>query len=154
MSISFIDEQNRPVDGPALVAVAERVLRHEQYPDRTEITITAVTDDAMAALKGEHLGEAVPTDVLSFPIDDHRPGVPPVIGPEDPPVLLGDVVIAPAVIARQAKEHGVAESDELALMVVHGMLHLMGWDHVVDAEAEAMEAREREILETVGVVRR
>jgi probable rRNA maturation factor len=105
-------------------------------------------------MKGEHLGERVVTDVLSFPIEDFEPGCAPVREIDGPPVLLGDVVIAPAHIARQASDHGVSELAELSLMVVHGILHLMGWDHVSDTEAEAMEGREREILALVGVERR
>lgn len=154
VNISFSDEQVRPIDGDALVALAARVLDHEGYPDRTELSITAVSDEAIASLKAEHLGEAAPTDVLSFPIDELTPGVAPTVAADGPPLMLGDVVIAPAYIAGQASAHGVAEQDELALMVVHGILHLMGWDHEVEAEAEAMEQRERDILALVGVERR
>lgn len=154
MNISFSDEQVRPIDGDALVALAARVLDHEGYPDRTELAITAISDEAIASLKSEHLGEDAATDVLSFPIDELTPGVVPPVDSEGPPLMLGDVVIAPAYIARQASNHGVTERDELALMVVHGILHLMGWDHEDEADAEAMEARERDILSLVGVERR
>ena len=154
MNIAFSDEQTRPIDESAIVEVAARVLAHERFPDRTELAITAVTDAAIAALKAEHLGIDEPTDVLSFPIDDLTPGEPPSVEPDGPPLLLGDVVIAPEFIAHQAVDHGVAESDELALMVVHGVLHLMGWDHENDVAAEAMESQERAILAGVGVVRR
>ena len=154
MNISFSDEQARPIDGDALVALAARALGHERYPDRTELSITAVTDDAIASLKAEHLGEDAPTDVLSFPIDDLFPGVPPAVASDGPPLMLGDVVIAPSYIARQAAAHGVSEGDELALMVVHGILHLMGWDHEDETDAEEMEGKERDILALVGVERR
>ena len=154
MSISFSDEQDRQIDSAGLVAIAARVLRHEDYPERAELTITAVSDEVIASLNAEHLGIDEPTDVLSFPIDQLVAALAPVVASDGPPLLLGDVVIAPTFIARQAAEHSVSESDELALMVVHGILHLMGWDHVVDREAEAMEEREREILAMVGVERR
>lgn len=154
MNISFSDEQSRPIDGDGLVALAGRVLDHEAYPERSELSITAVTDEAIASLKAEYLDEDAPTDVLSFPIDELIPGVPPPVTEDGPPLMLGDIVIAPAFIARQASAHGVTESDELALMVVHGILHLMGWDHEDDADAEAMEGRERDILALVGVERR
>jgi probable rRNA maturation factor len=62
------------------------------------------------------------------------------------PVLLGDVVVCPSVAARNATEHGVEEDDELALLVVHGLLHLLGMDHDAEDEAERMERRERELL--------
>lgn len=154
MNVFFADEQARPIDGDALIALARRVLEHERYPDRTEVSITAVPDELIAALKAEHLGIDAPTDVLSFPLDDLTPGVAPSVAPDGPPLMLGDVVIAPSFIAAQAAEHGVAETDELSLMVVHGLLHLMGWDHETDEDAEAMEERERTILSSVGVTRR
>lgn len=154
MNISFSDEQTRQIDGSALVALAARVVANEQYPEDTELAITAVTDESIASLKAEHLGVDEPTDVLSFPIESFTPGQPPGTVAGGPPVMLGDVVIAPAYIARQAAEHGVSETDELSLMVVHGVLHLMGWDHNDEIEAEAMERREADILALVGVERR
>ncbi|MEX2279367.1 MAG: rRNA maturation RNase YbeY [Acidimicrobiia bacterium] len=154
MNISFSDEQARQIDESALIEMASQVLTHERYPARTELAITAVTDEAMATLKAEHMGVHEPTDVLSFPIDELTAGQPPTVATDGPPLLLGDIVIAPGVIARQASEHGVSESEELALMIVHGVLHLMGWDHGDDEEAEQMEARERQILALAGMVRR
>jgi probable rRNA maturation factor len=154
VSVSFADEQNRPLDEAALIALVERVLAFEGYPDDTEVSINAVTDEAITALKARHLGVDAATDVLSFPIESFTPGRPPQASVDGPPPMLGDIVIAPAYIARQAHEHGVTEIDELFLMVVHGTLHLMGWDHADDDQAEAMEERERQILSQVGVTRR
>jgi probable rRNA maturation factor len=154
VNVSFTDEQTKRIDGDALVSLAVRVLVHESYPDMTELSITAVTDEEIADLKAAHLGEHAVTDVLSFPIDELVPGEVPTVEQDGPPLLLGDVVIAPGYIARQAAEHAVQEADELALIVVHGVLHLMGWDHVTDSDAEAMEERERQILALVGVERR
>ena len=123
--------------------------------------LTAVNRSALtiAALNQQFMGRDGPTDVLSFPIEDEvipsgrfpdsgtaGPGMTDEPG-EAPILLLGDVVICPTVAARNAAEHKVALRDELALLVVHGVLHLLGWDHVVDAEAERMEARERHLLE-------
>ena len=149
MNVSFTRGHTADIDDDALVRLARQVIRVEGYPDTTE-----VSDVEMAALKSEHMGVDAPTDVLSFPIDVQQPGVAPIVDPAGPPVMLGDIVLAPDHIGRQAAEHGVALADELGLMVVHGMLHLMGWDHVDDDEAEAMEEREREILESFGLVRR
>ncbi|HET9691695.1 MAG TPA: rRNA maturation RNase YbeY, partial [Acidimicrobiales bacterium] len=102
-------------------------------------------------------GKTGPTDVLAFPIDDEPAesgrspdsgGTGPGFGsdPDEAPTLLGDVVICPAVAMRNAPEHAGTYDDELALLVVHGVLHLLGMDHMDDEEAEAMEARERELL--------
>ena len=100
----------------------------------------------MAELNEAHRGKQGPTDVLSFTIDDGEA----VEGSAGSVVLLGDIVICPAVAAANAREHEVSLEAELELLVVHGCLHLLGWDHEVDAEAEAMEAREAEHLGRFG----
>lgn len=103
-----------------------------------ELTLTFVDAEEMAALNAEHMGEAGPTDVLSFPMDDDpMPGV---------PSLLGDVVISPAVAAAQFAEHAGTLDDEIALLVVHGVLHVLGHDHAHPEEAALMQRRERELL--------
>src|SRR3546814_12582280 len=101
------------------------------------------------------MGADGPTDVLSFPIDDPiDPGRWPDSGSTGPdreppevqdlPMLLGDVVICPAVAARQAPEHAGSYDDEIALLVVHGVLHVLGLDHAEPAEEAAMQARTEE----------
>jgi rRNA maturation RNase YbeY len=111
----------------------------------------------MADLNKRFLGKDGPTDVLAFPIDDEpiEGGRSPDSGgtgpgftsePSDLPTVLGDVVICPAVAFRNAPEHAGTYDDELALLLVHGVLHLLGMDHDDDDEAEAMEQRERQLL--------
>jgi probable rRNA maturation factor len=106
-----------------------------------ELTLTFVDRDEIAALNAEHLGGSGPTDVLSFPLDDTT------VASSVVPVLLGDVVVCPAVAVAQAPTHAGSVDDELALLVVHGVLHVVGYDHADDAEAAAMRARERELLQ-------
>jgi probable rRNA maturation factor len=88
------------------------------------------------------MGVDGPTDVLSFPLDAADAAV-----PDGVPVLLGDVVVCPIVAAEQAPQHAGTLDDELALLVVHGVLHVLGHDHATPAETEVMQARERELLE-------
>jgi probable rRNA maturation factor len=107
----------------------------------------------MADLNAQYMGKTGATDVLSFPIEDFSCGVP-ASRDEEPPLLLGDIVICPEVVRSNAATAGVAFEDEMALMVVHGILHLLGRDHMIEAEAEAMEQREREILSLIGRPRR
>jgi probable rRNA maturation factor len=111
-----------------------------------------VDEDHIAELNARHLGHDGPTDVLSFPIDgvpDVAAGLGPlrtIDDPDDQPLLLGDVVICPAVAARQASGHAGSYEDEVALLLVHGILHVLGMDHAADDERVAMQARERELL--------
>jgi probable rRNA maturation factor len=104
-----------------------------------ELTLSFVDSDDIAELNLEHMGKSGPTDVLSFPMDDE-----PIDGI---PTLLGDVVISPAVAAGQFAEHAGTLDDELALLVVHGILHVLGHDHAEPVETERMRARELDLLE-------
>jgi probable rRNA maturation factor len=92
--------------------------------------------------------------VLAFPLEELLPGVVPDHDPHGPPLVIGDVLVAPSYVRRQAEEMGVAYDDELALMVTHGILHLLGYDHEDDDDAVRMERRERDLLALVGRVRR
>lgn len=153
MIVVFGDEQDEPVIEDEMVRLAEVVMIAEGLDAGTGVSITLVDEDTIALLNRKHMGKAGPTDVLSFPIEDAAPGVPPRRTVDGPPVEIGDVVIAPSVVRSNAKRDAVVFEDELALMVVHGMLHLLGWDHVAEAEAVAMERREEELLNLVGKVR-
>ncbi|MDJ0771636.1 MAG: rRNA maturation RNase YbeY [Ilumatobacter sp.] len=135
------DEQTEmAIDAPRWAALAAAVLRREGA--HGELTLTFVDRAEIAALNREHMGEDGPTDVLSFPLDagdaygDHLVG----------PVLLGDVVVCPAVAAEAAPSHAGTVDDELALLTVHGVLHVLGHDHAEPDEARLMRAREIELL--------
>lgn len=154
MSIFVADEQTHPVDLPAVRALAELVLADEGYPAEAEVTLLLVSDDEMSSYNQRFLEREGPTDVLAFPVEDLEPGVVPEIDGNGPPLLLGDIIIAPSYITRQAAEMGVGFEDEISLMVIHGLLHLLGYDHQDDSEAEEMEGRERQILAKIGKVRR
>jgi probable rRNA maturation factor len=135
-----------PVDADRWEHLAERVLAAEGVEG--ELTLTFIDEADMAELNAEHMGKPGPTDVLSFPLDDHdhdgahepSPGV---------PMLLGDIVICPAVAAAQFAEHAGTFDDEIALLVVHGILHILGHDHAQTGDAEVMRSRELEHLTTL-----
>ena len=152
------EQQDVAVDTLRWVRLARAVLAAEDVRGDVELTLLFVDEAAIADLNKRLLGKEGPTDVLSFPIDDDAlergrspdsggsgPGTTPP-EPSDLPTLLGDVVVCPTVAARNAPGHTGTLDDELALLVVHGILHLLGMDHVDDQEAEVMEARERELL--------
>lgn len=157
IDIFAADEQSeQAVDLDRWVALARAALTDEGVRGLAEVSLIFADEAAMADLNAQFMGKTGPTDVLSFPIDDEpAPSgrVPDAgsTGPGDPsepeiPQLIGDIVICPGVAATNAVEHEHSLDDELALLIVHGVLHLLGWDHEIDAEAEQMEAREQELL--------
>ena len=153
------DEQTAvAVDIVHLTAVAEGVLQAEGVRGLAELALYFVDETAIADLNEKFLGGSGPTDVLAFPIDDELadsgrspdagsagPDRPPV-EPSEVPLLLGDVLVCPSIAARNAAEHQRTVEDELALLVVHGILHVLGMDHATDEETAVMQARERELL--------
>jgi probable rRNA maturation factor len=158
VSVFAADEQSaQPVDTLRWIKLAEAVLAHEGIRGETEVSILFVDETAIADLNSRFLGKDGPTDVLAFPIDEEPveggrspdsggtgPGLNP--GPEEAPTLLGDVVICPSIARRNAPDHAGTYEDELALLLVHGLLHLLGMDHDDPEEAGLMEAKERELL--------
>jgi probable rRNA maturation factor len=151
------DEQAAyPIAVAQWAELSRKVLTARGVKGETEVSLLFIDEDAIAALNEQFLGKSGPTDVLSFPIEDEPGptgrspdlgGSGPGTSPEEGTLtLLGDVVICPAVASTNAAEHGVSLEDELALLVVHGLLHLLGMDHEDDAEAEKMEALEQELL--------
>lgn len=142
------------MDLDRLRRLAELVLAEEGYPTDTELTVLLVSEDEMAAYNERFLERSGPTDVLAFPVEELMPGVVPDQDSNGPPLIIGDVIVAPGYVGRQAEENDVEFEDEMALMVAHGILHLLGYDHIDDADAEMMERREVELLGLVGVTRR
>jgi probable rRNA maturation factor len=158
MSVFASDEQSDvEVDLERWLRLVRLVLADERAPEDAEVSLIFVDEGAIADLNVKFLGGNGPTDVLSFPIDDDHipagrqpdaggrgPGAP--ADPSDPPVVLGDVVVCPLVAERQAPQHAGTLDDELALLVVHGVLHLLNYDHAEDEETAVMQRRERELL--------
>jgi probable rRNA maturation factor len=152
------EQQAAPVDVDRWVTLAREVLVAEGVRGEAELSLLFVDEQAIAELNARFMDAEGPTDVLAFPIDD------PVVSgrwpdggttgpdrdepdPDDLPLLLGDVVVCPAVALRQAPTHAGSYEDELALLVVHGVLHVLGHDHAEPDETAVMQARERELLD-------
>ena len=145
-------------EGVDIEGIARYVLAQEGQPENTEVSITLTTDEEVHRLNREFRGIDRPTDVLSFECDgydddfDEGDAFEDAGVPDDEPYLLGDIVIASDVARAQTARFGTTPQQELAVLLVHGLLHLCGWDHVhSDEEAEEMEAREREMLAGVGL---
>lgn len=135
------------IAGLPLEELALFVLEREEAPATSEASLSFIDDARMAQLNEEFRGKTGPTDVLSFECDGLDDGFDPIPdGADDVPFELGDVIIAPDVAQRQSAAFGHSFEAEVSLLLVHGLLHLMGYDHIDDDEAEQMEARERELL--------
>jgi probable rRNA maturation factor len=154
VSVFLADEQGEELDLAGMRSLAELVISNEGYPKDTEVTLLFVDEHEMSSYNERFLNRSGPTDVLAFPVEELMPGLAPEPDPAGPPLMIGDVIIAPAYVKRQAGELEVDFEDEMALMVTHGILHLMGYDHQGDGDASAMESRETELLGLVGRKRR
>ncbi len=147
----LLDASDTPIDTTRWANLAAAVLQAEGV-NRGELGLRFVAVEDMAELNSVHLGESGPTDVLAFPIDARQPDA---VQPEaddsstnqsfEPEMLLGDVVICPA-YARKSLQKTDDLCDELALLVVHGVLHVLGYDHAHVDDAAVMQARQDQLL--------
>jgi len=138
--------------------LAVKALLHEGVHGACELSVFFVDEVTMADLNAEHMGKVGPTDVLAFPLDavdvaeSHGPGsltrgpARPQQDVDDVPTLLGDVIICPLVAERQASTHAGNMIDEIALLLVHGILHVLGFDHHDEETTTVMRAHELAIL--------
>ncbi|TAN21732.1 MAG: rRNA maturation RNase YbeY [Actinomycetota bacterium] len=164
IEVFIANEQSAfPVDEDQWMRFSLSVLKSQKVSGNAELSLIFVDKSAIAGLNERFMGKSGPTDVLSFPIETE-----PYSGGRSPdsgggqrpssqdsysmPFLLGDVVVCPEVAHENAAEHAGVNShdgsldDEMALLIVHGILHLFGMDHELDDEAEVMEQREQELL--------
>ncbi len=111
------------------------------HQEEAELTVRIVDEDEIQQLNAQYRGKDYATNVLSFPAD---------LPPDIELPLLGDIVICAGVVAREAAEQGKTASAHWAHMLIHGTLHLLGYDHIEEQEAEEMEALETELLVQLG----
>ncbi len=145
MAIEVNNESGLAADEVEIVALARHVLDELRVHPQAELSVVLVDEPAMAALHEQWMNEPGPTDVLSFPMDELRPGRD---GEPGEPGLLGDVVLCPQVAQRQATTAGHSTHEELLLLTTHGILHLLGYDHAEPQEEQEMFALQRRLLLT------
>jgi probable rRNA maturation factor len=143
MSVEIANESGAVVDELSLATVARYVLDELGVNPLAELSVLLVDAETMSALHERWMGEPGPTDVLAFPMDELDTAR----GPDETepgPALLGDVVLCPEVARRQAAQAGHSTADELHMLCVHGVLHLLGYDHgEPDEEREMFELQAR-----------
>ncbi len=145
MSIEVNNESGVEVDEPEIVALARHVLAAMRVHPQAELSVVLVDETAMEQLHVQWMDEPGPTDVLSFPMDELRPGSD---AEDSPPGLLGDVVLCPQVAVKQARQAGHSTAEELLLLTTHGILHLLGYDHAEPDEEKEMFGLQRKLLLT------
>ncbi len=143
MTVDLNNESGLEVDSPGLVRLATFALDQLRIHPQAELSILLVDEETMSAYHEKYMGEPGPTDVLSFPMDELRP---PDDGEEPPEGLLGDIVLCPTVTNRQAAAHGRTPQEESEYLLVHGLLHLLGFDHAEPEDKADMFALKDKVI--------
>ena len=142
--------------------VAQKVLEEENCPYEAQINLLLTDNEGIREFNRQYREVDAPTDVLSFPMVDYEKpsdfdhvedAVEDYFNPETGELMLGDIVISVDKVEEQAEKYGHSQTRELAFLVAHSMLHLCGYDHMVDEERLVMEDRQRQILDTRGYTR-
>lgn len=158
MTVDIVIEDDRWAGAqlePLAARAVDATLAHlGLVPAEWEIALLACDDTRIAALNADFRGKPRPTNVLSWPAEDRAPGEPGATpappDPDDGPEL-GDIALAFDTCAQEAAEAGIPFENHVLHLVVHGTLHLLGYDHVRDADGDLMERTEVEILASLGV---
>lgn len=144
MSVELTNESAVAVNDVRIMRTMEFALDQLHVHPNAELAVLLVDEPAMEALHIEYLREPGSTDVMSFPMDELRPGKP---GTPTPPGMLGDIVVCPQVAEEQARVARHSLTAEIQLLAVHGLLHLLGYDHGTPEEEARMFGLQRAILE-------
>lgn len=145
MTVEVVNETSTEIDPLEFTRLAEHVLFQMHVGSGAELCIMFIDPEPMAKLHEQWLDLPGPTDVMSFPMDELRPGTPANPTSEG---MLGDVCICPQVAAEQAIQAGHSAQEEMLLLATHGILHLLGYDHAESDEKEVMFALQRKLLLT------
>lgn len=143
MTVEINNESGVAVDEARVLSLAVFALRFMHIHPDAELAIQFADEAVMEKLHIEFMEEPGPTDVLSFPMDELRPGTPDRLTPAG---MLGDIVVCPTVAAKQALEAGHQAIDEILLLTTHGILHLLGFDHAEPEEKAEMFGLQKQIL--------
>ncbi len=151
MSVEINNESGVEVDETVLQRLTGFVFESLHVHPETELGVSLVDESAIERLHVEWMDEPGATDVLSFPMDELRPGRP---DSQTPAGLLGDVVICPQVAGEQAEAAGHDLATEMNILLTHGMLHLLGFDHATPAEEAEMFGLQRDLVTAFMIAER
>jgi probable rRNA maturation factor len=145
VSVEINNETSFELDHERVLRLAEHALDKLRIHPEAELAIQFVDEEPMTELNVQWMDEQGPTDVLSFPMDELRPGAE---GQVTAPGLLGDIVVCPSYAEKQAEDAGHPLINEMLLLVAHGILHLLGYDHAEPDEEREMFGLQKEILDS------
>jgi len=144
VTIEVLNESGLDFDERRTQQLALFVMDKMRVHPLAELCVTAVDEDTIAELNGKWMEKDGPTDVLAFPMDELRPGK---VNEDPEEGVLGDLVLCPTVAERQAAEAGHSTIEELDLLTVHGILHLLGYDHAEPDEHKEMFGLQAQLLQ-------
>ena len=165
MTISIEYEAEKKLDLPyetIIRDVVEASLDYEKCPYEAEVNVILTDNEAIREINREQRQIDSATDVLSFPMVDYETpsdfdhveeAVEDYFNPETGELMLGDIVISVEKVEEQAEKYGHSQTRELAFLVAHSMLHLCGYDHMEEDEAKVMEAKQEQVLASLGITR-
>ena len=146
--------------------VVNEAAAYEKCPYEIEVNVTLTDNEAIHQINKEFREVDAPTDVLSFPMinyeapsdfesleDEFENNTEDYFNPDTGELMLGDIVVSVEKVAEQAEKYGHSEVRELAFLVAHSMMHLFGYDHMTEEESKVMEAKQREVLDNIGITR-
>lgn len=152
----YFEDETGAVD-EGITELIRSLLNHasemENIQGVAEVSITFMTDEIIQKVNAEYRGKDTPTDVISFALEEMTEGEVPVIAMEGIPTVLGDILISIDTATRQAEEYGHDFKREMGFLALHGFLHLLGYDHMTEADETNMFGRQKEILDSFGLGR-
>lgn len=155
LEIDFIDELDG--SGKSAEQLIQKLLSFaadsEGLEKGTELSVTFLDDNGIQQINREYRGKDQPTDVISFALEEEGDGEGTIIGADDMPRHLGDLLISIETAQRQAEEYGHSVERELGFLALHGFLHLLGYDHMTENDEKKMFGRQEEILQSFGLER-
>jgi probable rRNA maturation factor len=143
VTIEVLNESGLPLDVQATSRLARFVMDRLRVHPLAELCIKAVDEPTIATLNQQWMEKEGPTDVLAFPMDELRPGL---VNEEPEEGVLGDLVLCPAIAEQQGEAAGHGKEAELELLTVHGILHLLGYDHAEPEDHQVMFGLQDDLL--------
>ncbi|WP_203246881.1 rRNA maturation RNase YbeY [Sporosarcina beigongshangi] len=152
----YFDDETATVDHKVEGLIREllsHAAREEALTGEIEVSVTFMTDEAIQEVNAEYRGKDMPTDVISFALEEMTEGEVAIVVEEGMPTVLGDILISVETAARQAEEYGHDFRREMGFLALHGFLHLLGYDHMTEDDEAKMFGRQKEILASFGLER-